>query len=814
MRANRLGAKGLMSMSRHRTIRRAIVSVAGLLALAVAQVPAASAQQRGYELVSPADDGLYDVELPWNGSLPGIPRASGGAQSTPDGRHAVFAVGSGGTLPGMVADGESRDWFVASRTDEGWQWKAPLGDRTGVGCHWQVPPRFNTISRDGTGLVLALDCARDKRLLSPPHPTTGEPLDQSGSDDQVIHTLYRATVATDTATFLGGKFGVAGPVPRTNGLLGDEYAGGSPDLSTVYFATGVGLVPGLSDSGGGEYLYRNSDGATTLVTRTASGSPFFLPVTLAGGWSLTSLNTVSVEGDAVTLTAPATRAMVSEDSNGVADVYQVRGSAVTWISWPTKSPPAVVPADRLFEGASADGDRVLFTTTEQMTADDADARKDVYAYDVGDEQLTRVSTGSLNDNADTAVDDADFSTLSDDGDRVFFVTGSQLAGVDSDAGASLYVRDLATAVTSYVAPVTSPSDSDLSTHGSLVSTVTDYGARPIKVSQDGGVAILSLATDVELPAGSGGPDSDGARDLFVWRAGVGLRRVRQGVGADDNTTTIADAECKGNNSFSNTKPRCRGMSNDGELVFFQTTDSLVAGDTDGGWLDVYALHTADGSVDLVSPPGDAPTVSRYADNSASGQDVFFTTAATLDPSRDLDGGRVDLYDARLGDVFPPLPPVVEIPCIGDACQPPASGAPSRPSPGSQAGVPVDNVAAGPRTRLSVALPGRRARERAARTGVLSLRVRATGSGRVSAVALARVSGARMRKVATDRVRVRGGRATVRLRLSRAARSRLRSGRALRVRVRVRMPGARGWSGSVALRLPAASRDAGAKRKVR
>ena len=48
------------------------------------------------------------------------------------------------------------------------------------------------------------------------------------------------------------------------------------------------------------------------------------------------------------------------------------------------------------------------------------------------------------------------------------------------------------------------------------------------------------------------------------------------------------------------------MSDDGAVVFLETTDSLAAGDTDGGLFDVYAMHTADGSIEMISPPGGAP----------------------------------------------------------------------------------------------------------------------------------------------------------------------------------------------------------------
>ena len=57
------------------------------------------------------------------------------------------------------------------------------------------------------------------------------------------------------------------------------------------------------------------------------------------------------------------------------------------------------------------------------------------------------------------------------------------------------------------------------------------------------MAFLSLVTNISLPAGRGGMDEDSARDLFVWREGEGLRRVRQGPGPDDNTSTVPGLGC-------------------------------------------------------------------------------------------------------------------------------------------------------------------------------------------------------------------------------------------------------------------------------
>jgi hypothetical protein len=128
----------------------------------------------------------------------------------------------------------------------------------------------------------------------------------------------------------------------------------------------------------------------------------------------------------------------------------------------------------------------------------------------------------------------------------------------------------------------------------------------------------------------------------------------------------------------------RGVSADGDRVFFDSRDPLVAQDTNTdspevpcveevtcaqGW-DVYEWEN--GVVYLIST-GKSPRDSWLLDSSESGDDVFFATTEGLVPG-DTDGG-YDVYDARVphpGD----SPPAAVVPCEGSVCQ----GPPRVPSP--------------------------------------------------------------------------------------------------------------------------------------
>jgi hypothetical protein len=122
----------------------------------------------------------------------------------------------------------------------------------------------------------------------------------------------------------------------------------------------------------------------------------------------------------------------------------------------------------------------------------------------------------------------------------------------------------------------------------------------------------------------------------------------------------------------------RGMSSDGDRVFFQTAAPLVPQDTNTNTTrlglekigvelqgqDVYEWEN--GVVYLIST-GKSSLNSYLLDSSESGNDVFFATDDALVPG-DTDGG-YDVYDARVprpGD----NPPPAAVPCQGSVCQGP------------------------------------------------------------------------------------------------------------------------------------------------
>lgn len=768
---------------------------------------------RAYELVSPVGNASYPVSSNLFGSEVITP-ASG--ISTADGYRIAFAVGLNGTLPGMALDGNAPDFFVGTRRTNGWDWSVPLGAVTV--CNQTASGKFLSLSADGSQMLRTLSgsCPEEKEVLSP-RSGDGVLLDQEGTGLR-NGAFYRAGVEGGQWDYLTGSADASGPTSRTDAQA-NTYVGGSPDLSTVYFSTAAQLVP--QAVGSNQSLYRRSSGATSLMSQKPDGSTGAVASTSAPKWD-DRPGAVSSDGESITFDGDRGTAgqLVLGDTNTVFDVYQRRDGQTIWASPSRFTGTAETPANRVFEGASADGTKVFFSTSEKMigngaTAGDRDSATDIYRYDTTTDSLALVSVADqtcsaavpnpCDDNASntgaTNTSTAKFSTLSPDGSHVFFVTGDVLSPDDVDGVQSLYVRELSVGRTRYIAPAGSGATTALNGADVGTSTATSlvgnagaayFEQRPIKVSDDGTVAAFALKTDVDLPAGRGGADADGQYDIFVWTEGDGLRRVRQGAAPDANTTTVPALGCITPPMIANSAARtgvCPAMSSDGKMIFVQTADTLSPQDTDAGFADVYAVDSTDGSVSLVSAAGDAPFASTYYDNSATGDDVFFLTQEALDPSRDTDGGWTDLYDARVGKVFPPLP-APPTPCdpLGATCEGPVAAPPT-------ISAPVSSLFVGPGNVNPLTLPSTKRSVKPKVSGPKTvrgtstvLRVKVSGKGKI------RTSGSGLKRSYTTTKAAKTYK--VKVRLSRRSQHRINHGHRVRVRVTVRFTPTKGKAQSV------------------
>jgi hypothetical protein len=474
---------------------------------------------------------------------------------------------------------------------------------------------------------------------------------------------------------------------------------------------------------------------------------------------------------------------------------------------------------------------------------------DLYRYqlptnpdeDPAEGALTRISGGPSGDEDPNTnpggSDGAAARFISDDGRRAYFVTGAPIAAadnggpeggstapggsVDSSATRNLYAyesdgsggewkfvarlphsdnRALVAACATHN-PVSGP------THhlGSPGRTVAREENNCIRGNPDGDV--IAFETNGQLTP----DDTDQAVDVYVYEAAA-HRITRISAPPPASQPYVCDSRFDGtvmhrcNATFGSRGYvssslgdrvgldgyRHQNVAADG-AVYFETRLPLVKADTNGDHFDTYRWKH--GGLSLISP-GTTPDHAFFSGNSRDGDDVFFWTSQRIDP-REIDEDDFDIYDARVGGGFP-APPDDELPCdsLSDACQGSGSGPAAidvtteRPGGGN----------AGPSTRLRLTLQRLTATQRrlAARSGVISLRVRTSAPGTVKATARGRVGGRRVSLGSSSRRLARGGAATIKLPLSRVARRTLASSRALRLTLRVSVTG--GMARTITIRL--------------
>ena len=124
--------------------------------------------------------------------------------------------------------------------------------------------------------------------------------------------------------------------------------------------------------------------------------------------------------------------LVATDTDTSRDVYLRENGVTSLLSQGAINGNGVFDAS--FRGASADGSRVFFQTSEPLVATDTDTSRDIYLRENG--VTSHLSQGSINGNG---AFNATFSGASTDGSRVFLETDEPLAATDTDASTDVYV---------------------------------------------------------------------------------------------------------------------------------------------------------------------------------------------------------------------------------------------------------------------------------------------------------------------------------------------------------------------------------------
>jgi hypothetical protein len=534
------------------------------------------------------------------------------------------------------------------------------------------------------------------------------------------------------------KIGPATPEssgPNNFGISAEfSYRGASEDLSHVLFSAVPGFRWPFDGTVGGSTLYEYVGIERPHETR----EPILVGV--EGGWDSTALishcgtrlgsssveegergvgstyNAISASGARIFFTSvgtdeadggcegpPVSELFMREElSPTESQTIAVSEPSISYCSPP---PPGSPPpcADANFEGASRDGSKILFTSTQKLLEG---ASEDSESGDSAKECTSTVGSGGCNLYEDELVGSGGSLTqrlvlisggssnpqvqgvarVSEDGSHVYFVAKGELTKTANNIGNAAVeghdnLYDYSEGHISFVATL-APFESKASPGDSADWAHEDE--RPVAASSEGRFLVFASVADLTNEGVSTGRPQvfqyDAATHELV-RASIG-----QGGYNDDGRNPSGGSTIVNGFPSSYSDTRVDSPTSASEVapadgaVFFRSRDALTPGALNDVQIgtqfvthepiyaqNVYEYH--EGHVYLLSDGHDVSiandTPGTYlAGSDPSGSDVFFFTTDSLVPGDE--NTQQDLYDARVEGGFPIHTSPVG--CAGEVCQ--------------------------------------------------------------------------------------------------------------------------------------------------
>lgn len=362
-------------------------------------------------------------------------------------------------------------------------------------------------------------------------------------------------------------------------------------------------------------------------------------------------------------------------TNAGGSVVGIYASASSGARYVNPNPPnasisSTAPLEAFSSGVSGNGDYVFYT----QGAGFASSPGRIFSFDISTQETVDVS----------GTDDSRPVQISEDGNRVYFLSQAVLdsspnsEGDTATAGQNnLYVWERAGDTIAFVATVASSDAGKLTWNafnahhnGEFVGGAGDNKSR---TTPDGSVLVIESVAQLTAF------NNAGNRAIYRYDADADTLSCISCVGlgpASGESILQSRAE------FPLATYPLKAMdlvpiTDDGEMVFFESTEQLVPADT-GDTRDVYRWKQGEGLA-LISSGASENENYIYA-ATPSGSDVLFVSVDHLLPQDENSLGAI--YDARVNGGFPLPEEFVTEPCAGDACQGAPSGAPITPGAAS------------------------------------------------------------------------------------------------------------------------------------
>jgi len=657
---------------------------------------------RVYEQVSPADK---------NGNEAGAGTSTQGERVTAAEHYALAAADGDSVLfettgpMGETASAET-EFFVAQHSSGGWKTHAVIPAT-------QQPPA----EIEGTVGVypLRLDPSADLShvmFVSGEHGTFATDTPSECFDDGAQEQKYVANSAqlylNGPDPFLPAAWLLRPETPNPSvDCTGGEPVGGTPNFSTVYFTSPAQLLPEDAARKEGYGFYEYTEGVLREAGVLPNGKldEFGAAPAASVHARATGGNQVSADGSRAFFVSPDPASCTyNGGQNDCAvdppELYVRENGARTVLVSQSQLPgnvgePAPGGLLRMLNPANqGEGNTASETVQKDENGSFVFASPDgSQAFFQSEDRLTSEAPEGPPGNTSPKTYDFDLET-----GALTYLPGvvGQIVATDTDGSALAFVSPAGKAEAAELELWSAGPG------GGTVTPITRMSGHPLgHIEGDEGTADISLArmssdgsvlvftTNLQLP---GAFNSGGFEQIYRYDAPsntlgcVSCTPAGVTPTGDAVMSQLRTRELYREGGVDPGLVEPRGISADGDRIFFDTPDPLVPQDTNTGLINVYkpgvgyvsvqegrdVYEWENGVVYLISS-GKSPRNSFFLDSSENGDDVFFATAEGLVPG-DTDGA-YDVYDARVpqpGD----NPPPAAVPCEGSVCQ----GPPNVPSP--------------------------------------------------------------------------------------------------------------------------------------
>ena len=623
---------------------------------------------RAYELVSPADKHGQSVEYFLGNSLvsdlgdaatflslagTGIPGGEGGM----------------GEFPTYLSRRSAGVWTTARVTPS-----QALGDRGGfVGATPDLRYVFLAGAKVGTG------------------PGTG-----LGLFELDTVTGSAATVVPWGADQLGA--------PRYNNGTGNYFVvGTSPDGSRVFFETEARLTPGAAPEHQNLYMWERSSGRYKLVGVLPGLSEEAPPGGSRAGFigdaeSVQSYRAIPAEGTKAFFTSGETRQLyLRRNLDGTATTVRISAPNLD-VAEPDEERPAE------FQEAGPGGEHVFFLSSQRLTSDAVAGKpeeaNDLFRWDEASGRLVDITPDPAEGNGAEVLG---LLGASEDGRSGYLVAKGVLASGGEAGKPNIYRFEEGPGGFRFATVATlRPKATFDSSNWARIEEEVGRGSR---VTPDGTVLLFRSVQPLTgfESRGLGPQCEENGRCSEIFRYSSVSGRL-QCVSCDPTgQIPIGGASLvgltEGSRVFKMGVPAApilsRNLSTDGNRVFFQTPDPLVASDTNGtggcgivagqrSCQDVYeweavgtgscVLAEAEGGCIYLLSSGQSSEPSVFLGATTSGDSAFMQTTSQLVPS-DTDSN-ADVYDAQVDGGLASQYPQGSHACQGESCQGAAAVPPS------------------------------------------------------------------------------------------------------------------------------------------